>query len=157
MKKQYIEEFIGEANDYLGKLDLDLNLLEGNLNDLEIVRRLLRCMHTLNGVSGFLQLTTLGKVTNAGEYLLIGIRQGELVMTAEIVSVLRELGESLHALLGEIQDGHYKSRQDYSGLIARLKSLRAPEAAKRAGRRRPPKSRGRRPAGGGPSQRHTSA
>ncbi len=124
MDMQLLDEFLVESAEAIDQLDLDLIELERASDDPEIVSRIFRCVHTMKGTSGFLELVTLGEVAHAGENLLSDIRDGDLDVSTEIISVLLELNDSLRELVDEVRDGQYESRLDYSGLIQRLEALR---------------------------------
>ncbi|MEM9352910.1 MAG: chemotaxis protein CheA [Planctomycetota bacterium] len=129
MDMQLLDEFLTESAEAIDQLDLDLIELERSSDDPEIVSRIFRCVHTMKGTSGFLELLTLGEVAHAGENLLSDIRDGDLDVSTEIISVLLELNDSLRELVDEVRDGQYESRLDYSGLISKLETLRNPGEA----------------------------
>ena len=82
-----IAEFLAESVENLDQLDQDLVSLEKNPSDREVYGRIFRTIHTIKGTCGFLGWPRLEAVAHAGENVLGRLRDGELEVTPEIVSL----------------------------------------------------------------------
>ncbi len=82
-----LSEFLTETNEGLGLLDTELVKLERHPNDQELLSNIFRLVHTIKGTCGFLGLPRLEAVAHAGENVLGRLRDGELEVTPEIVSL----------------------------------------------------------------------
>jgi two-component system chemotaxis sensor kinase CheA len=80
-------------------------------------------MHTLKGSSGFFAFHRLEKVAHAGESLLSKIRDGALILNADMTDALLETSDRLREIVAGIEQSRVESAGDDSSLIANLKSL----------------------------------
>ncbi len=83
-----LSEFLTETNEGLTVLDVELVKLEQNPNDVELLSNIFRLMHRIKGTCGFLGLSRLEAVVHAGENVLGKIREGDLVVTPDAVSLI---------------------------------------------------------------------
>lgn len=78
-------DFLSEAVEYTDNLENDLLLLEQHPFNKEIINRVFRPVHTLKGVSGFMGLKKLNKVTHETENLLDLARNGKIQVTTKVI------------------------------------------------------------------------
>lgn len=83
-------EFLTETTESIAALDNDLVSLEQQPDNPELLSRIFRTMHTIKGTCGFIGLPRLEKVAHAGENVLGKIRDGELVVSGDIITVILE-------------------------------------------------------------------
>ena len=127
-----LNEFLTETNEGLATLDVELVKLEQNPNDQELLSNIFRLMHTIKGTCGFLGLPRLESVAHAGENVLGKIRDGELEVTPEIVSVILECLDRIRDILGILEETQSEPEGDDSELTSRLNAFadgQAPAAA----------------------------
>ena len=83
-----LTDFLAETNESLGALDVALLKLERSPQDQETLSLIFRLVHTIKGTCGFLGLPRLERVAHAGENVLGRMRDGKLVATAPVVSLI---------------------------------------------------------------------
>ena len=120
---QILTEFLIEAREIFDQLDLDFVQLEQTPEDKKLVGNIFRAMHTLKGSSGFFAFHRLEKVAHAGESLLSKIRDGALILNADMTDALLETSDRLREIVAGIEQSRVESAGDDSSLIANLKSL----------------------------------
>jgi len=120
---QILTEFLIEAQEIFDQLDLDFVQLEQTPDDKKLVGNIFRAMHTLKGSSGFFAFHRLEKVAHAGESLLSKIRDGALILNADMTDALLETSDRLREIVAGIEKSRIESVGDDSNLIANLKSL----------------------------------
>lgn len=134
-----IREFLVESNENLDQLDRDLVTLEKDPQAHEVLASIFRTIHTIKGTTGFLGFGRLESVAHVGENLLSSLRDGRLVLNAEITSALLALVDAVRQMLVNIESSGQEGEGDYTSLIATLTALQG-------GGKPAPGRRGRRPA-----------
>ena len=124
-----VKEFLVESHENLDRLDQELVQLESDPQSRELLSSVFRTIHTIKGSCGFLAFAKLEKVAHSGENLLSKLRDGELLLTAEITSELLALVDAVRQMLGEIKDSGADGSEEYAGLIENLKRLQTQGAA----------------------------
>ncbi len=124
-----LSEFLTETNESLAELDVELVQLEQNPNDKELLGNIFRLMHTIKGTCGFLGLPRLESVAHAGENVLGKLRDGELEVTPEAVTLILECLDNIRALLEQLEATEAEPEGDDSDLIARLNAFADGDAA----------------------------
>jgi two-component system chemotaxis sensor kinase CheA len=115
-----LSEFLTETNEGLSTLDVELVKLEQNPNDAELLGNIFRLMHTIKGTCGFLGLPRLESVAHAGENILGKVRDGELVVTGPIVSVILECLDQIREILNTLEATEAEPEGDDIELIRHL-------------------------------------
>ena len=115
-----LSEFLTETNEGLSVLDVELVKLEQNPNDEDLLSNIFRLMHTIKGTCGFLGLPRLEAVAHAGENVLGKIREGDLVVTPDAVSLILECLDSIRSILMVLEETESEPKGDDSDLIGRL-------------------------------------
>ncbi|MEQ8357348.1 MAG: chemotaxis protein CheW [Kiloniellaceae bacterium] len=118
-----LSEFLTETNESLAELDVELVQLEQNPNDKDLLGNIFRLMHTIKGTCGFLGLPRLESVAHAGENVLGKVRDGELEVTPEAVTLILECIDKIRALLEQLEATEAEPEGDDSDLIARLNAF----------------------------------
>jgi two-component system chemotaxis sensor kinase CheA len=124
-----LSEFLTETNESLAELDVELVQLEQNPNDKDLLSNIFRLMHTIKGTCGFLGLPRLESVAHAGENVLGKLRDGELEVTPEAVTLILECLDNIRALLEQLEATEAEPEGDDSDLIARLNAFAEGNAA----------------------------
>ena len=80
-------------------------------------------MHTIKGTCGFLGLPRLESVAHAGENVLGKVRDGEMEVTPETVTVILESIDQIRVLLEQLEATETEPEGDDADLIARLNAF----------------------------------
>ena len=115
-----LSEFLTETNEGLTMLDVELVKLEQNPNDAELLSNIFRLMHTIKGTCGFLGLPRLESVAHAGENVLGKIREGDLLVTPEAVSLILECLDQIRLILSVLEETEAEPEGNDADLIDRL-------------------------------------
>ncbi len=124
-----LSEFLTETNESLSVLDVEIVRLEQNPNDPELIGNIFRLMHTIKGTCGFLGLPRLESVAHAGEDVLGKVRDGQLEVTADTVSLILECLDKIRFLLAQLEEHESEPEGNDGDLIARLKATAEGPAA----------------------------
>ena len=119
-----VREFLVESYENLDQLDCDLVSLEKNPRDRERLASVFRAIHTIKGTCGFLAFPKLEAVAHAGESLLSRLRDGQLLLNAEITSGLLALVDAVRSILKNIENDRQEGRGDYAAVVVRMMQLR---------------------------------
>jgi two-component system chemotaxis sensor kinase CheA len=123
-----LSEFLTETNEALSVLDLELVKLEQNPNDPALLSNIFRLVHTIKGTCGFLGLSRLESVAHAGENVLGKIRDGELAVTPQAISLILESLDCIKTLTAQLEANEAEVPGDDSDLIGRLNQLASDDA-----------------------------
>ncbi|MEQ8604451.1 MAG: chemotaxis protein CheW [Marivibrio sp.] len=118
-----LNEFLTETAESMDKLDVELVKLEQNPNDQAILSSIFRMVHTIKGTCGFLGLPRLESVAHASENVLGKIRDGELEVRGERISLVLESLDRIKELLGALEATEQEPEGDDGDLIDRLNHL----------------------------------
>ena len=128
-----LAEFLTESNEGLQVLDNELVKLEQNPNDPELLSNIFRLMHTIKGTCGFLGLPRLEGVAHAGENVLGRLRDGEIVVSPEIVSLILECLDRIREILAALEATESEPEGDDADLISRLNAAAEGKAGEAGG------------------------
>jgi chemotaxis protein histidine kinase CheA len=118
-----VREFLVESNENLDQLDRNLVALEKDPKARDILAGIFRTIHTIKGTCGFLGFNKLESVTHVGESLLSKMRDGELLLNAEITSGLLVMVDAVREMLAQIEATGQEGEKDYQTLIDTLTRL----------------------------------
>jgi two-component system chemotaxis sensor kinase CheA len=124
-----LSEFLTETTESLSVLDLELVKLEQNPNDPALLSNIFRLVHTIKGTCGFLGLPRLESVAHAGENVLGKIRDGELTVSPEAVSLILASLDCIKTIMAALEATEAEPAGDDTPLIERLNRLASGEAA----------------------------
>ncbi len=96
--------FIAEAFEHLEAIEVHVLDLEQAPDDIDIINNIFRPFHTIKGVSGFLNLTTINKLAHSTENLLDDVRNNKLPMSADIIDVVLGVGDYLRGMVQNLSD-----------------------------------------------------
>ncbi len=122
--------FIAEAFEHLEAIEVHVLDLEQAPDDIDIINNIFRPFHTIKGVSGFLNLTTINKLAHSTENLLDDVRNNKLTMSADIIDVVLGVGDYLRSMVQNLSDMleqgpvAYKDF-DISGWVSKVEVLQA--------------------------------
>lgn len=117
-----IVEFLAETNESLAELDNYIISLEENPDDINLVTKIFRVMHTIKGTCGFLGLSRLEKVAHKSEDILGLVRDGKLrVQSVHVNLILEALDTIKMIVIGIEQQGGEPAGSDID-LLNRLEA-----------------------------------
>jgi two-component system chemotaxis sensor kinase CheA len=127
-----IGEFLVESNESLDRLDRELIELEADPASRELLASIFRTVHTIKGTAGFLGFGQLEVLTHAGENLLSLLRDGKLVVDADMTSGLLTMVDAVRNLLAVVERTGSDADIDsvaIESLAERLDALADPDPA----------------------------
>jgi len=124
-------EFLTETNENLAELDRELVRLEQEPDHPGLIDGIFRLVHTVKGTCGFLGLPRLERVAHAGENVLGRIRDRELPVTPEAVSLILGSLDRIKAILAALEATEREPEGDDSDLLGRLEALASAAAPAR--------------------------
>ena len=128
-------DFIAEAREHLGSIEINMVDWEKNPHDKEIINSIFRPFHTIKGVAGFLNLTAVNKLSHQLENLLDEAREGRIQLTPELSDLIFDGVDILSGMIttheASVQSGE---AQEYTvesePFLRRIEAfLNAPEEA----------------------------
>jgi two-component system chemotaxis sensor kinase CheA len=118
-----LKEFLTETSENLAVLDVELVRLEQNPNDMDLLGNIFRLVHTVKGTCGFLGLSRLESVAHAGENVLGKVRDGEIEVGAEAVSLILECLDRIRTVMTDLEATGAEPAGDDTDLIKRLNAF----------------------------------
>jgi two-component system chemotaxis sensor kinase CheA len=118
-----IREFLIESHEGLDRLDQDLVDLEKDPRNRDTLGSVFRAIHTIKGTCGFLGFTKLEGVSHVGESLLSRLRDGEMVLDAQITTALLGMVDAIREILSFIEADGGEGDADYTAVIQRIQAL----------------------------------
>jgi two-component system chemotaxis sensor kinase CheA len=97
--------FVMESLEALESIEVGLIDLEQNPDDMESINTIFRSFHTIKGVSGFLGLERINKLSHCSENLLDKIRSGEINIDADATDVILNSVDLLKQMIEGVQIG----------------------------------------------------
>ena len=122
---EMVREFLTESYENLDRLDRELVALEKDPQNRDALAGVFRTIHTIKGTCGFLGFGKLEKIAHVGENLLSLLRDGKLLLTPEITTVLLAMVDAVRQILGQIQSSGQEGNADNTQLLADLTRLHA--------------------------------
>lgn len=118
-----LKEFLGETCEALDVLDTEIVELEQHPDDPALLGSIFRVMHTIKGTCGFLGLPRLEMVAHAAEDVLGKVRDGELTLSGEAVSLVLRALDQIKVLVGELGTTGAEPEGSDATLIEELHAL----------------------------------
>lgn len=115
-----ISEFVEETTEALSDVEKDLLAMEQNPEAEHDVGNLFRLVHTIKGTCSFIGLDRLGALAHAAEDILGKVRDREMTLSPEAVSVILEALDVVGQLLEFTSENGHEPDIDVGELIARL-------------------------------------
>jgi two-component system chemotaxis sensor kinase CheA len=126
---EVLQEFLVESHENLDRLERELVAFEREGANPDRIAAIFRTIHTIKGTAGFFGFVRLQKVTHVAENLLSKIREGELSLTAEMVSALLVTGDACRRVLGSLEARQGEGEGEDSEIIETLTRLQEPDGA----------------------------
>lgn len=119
---QYLSMFLEESMDNLQVLNESLLELEQNPEDGDKLNEIFRVAHTIKGMAATMGFSEMAELTHKMEDVLSKFREGQLKVTAEVVTVLFRCLDTLELMVNNISEG-IEETIDVSDLINELEGI----------------------------------
>ncbi len=96
--------FVSEAHEQIEALEQLLLQLEGKPGDRDLLDALFRCAHTVKGSAGIFGLDQVVAFTHNVETLLDRLREGQVLLTPAISTLLLQANDQIRLLVAAAQD-----------------------------------------------------
>lgn len=96
-------EFLIESFENLSTISEDLTQLEKDPENMDLLNKLYRTVHTMKGSASFLGYKVLQDITHSGENLLDALRERKFLTNSEIIDTLFETFDICHAILKSLE------------------------------------------------------
>jgi len=113
--------FLEEASQLLADTEQCFLVLESDPSNAETINKIFRLAHSLKGSAKAVGFDDLGSFTHEFESLLLKIKNGEMFITTEIVSLLLRCNDHTGYILGELK-ADMNARVDSQALMAEIGS-----------------------------------
>ena len=120
---QYINLFVEEGKEHLQNMNDALLALEKDTGNESLVNEIFRVAHTLKGMAGTMGFTNMANLTHEMENVLDGIRNKEIVLTEDVIDIIFECFDVLDESVNQIASSGEESKEDFTGLVERLRSI----------------------------------
>jgi len=120
---ELLSEFLTESGENIATLDVELVRLEQTPDDPKLLGNIFRLVHTVKGTCGFLGLPRLEAVAHASENVLGKIRDGELAVTPDGVTLILASIDRIKDILAQLEATEAEPEGDDSELIGQLNAL----------------------------------
>ncbi len=102
--QEIVDDFIQEALELLESLNENFIELEKQPDNKDILNTIFRAAHTIKGSAGFLGFQNIIELAHSAENILNKLRQGEMVLTAEMTDYLLKAMDTLKAMIITISE-----------------------------------------------------
>jgi two-component system chemotaxis sensor kinase CheA len=114
---QILNDFVVESMENLESIEVNLVDLEQDPSNKETINAIFRPFHTVKGVSGFLNLKKINRLSHCTENLLDSARQGEYKINDAIVDVILESVDVLKQLVTQVESSVSAGSSDLEGNV----------------------------------------
>ena len=140
--KELLTGFISESMEHLEQIEVDILSLEQSPEDKDCINAIFRPFHTIKGVSGFLNLQDINKLAHETENILDRARNGELLISSEIIDLILDSCDVLKRMIMDIktalETGTLEQKDyDLDGVISRIKAAQEGGLGEEAARPEP--------------------
>ena len=102
---KFLQTFFEEVTEHLSVLESGLLTLEKNPDDVEVLNRIFRSVHTIKGAGPMFGFTTMSRFAHKVETLLDPLRNRKCSATRQIIDLLLESADCLNMLVEAAKNG----------------------------------------------------
>lgn len=124
-EESILNEFLVECAEGLDQLDQQFVALEQNPMDAELLGSIFRAVHTIKGTCGFLGLPKLENVAHGAENILSAMRDRDLDVTSDGITVLLGAVDVIKEILEHIESERREPDKDYASVREHLDAFLA--------------------------------
>jgi two-component system chemotaxis sensor kinase CheA len=123
MSDQFRQAFDEEARELLGELEAALLELDQNREDLEIVGRAFRALHTIKGSGSMFGFDDIAAFTHDLETVFDRLRSGRLAASSELINLTLSAGDQIRCMLDEASGRGQADTARSAAILAELRLL----------------------------------
>ena len=123
MDNPALEEFVEEVEEIIDDLEEGVLLLEEQPKKRSLIDRIFRAMHTIKGGAGMVMETKLADYAHHFENLLDKARNGEIVCTPEMASLLLSSIDGFRSFLSKLREGGDVDQQLIDETLVQLREF----------------------------------
>ncbi|HEX7768095.1 MAG TPA: chemotaxis protein CheA [Nitrospira sp.] len=101
--QEILNDFLTETTEMIDGLDQKFVELETQPDNKDLLNEIFRAMHSMKGSAGFLGFTHLVDITHRAESILNKLRQGEMAVAPEIITVILETVDTVKVIMAAIR------------------------------------------------------
>lgn len=101
--QEILNDFLTETTEMIDGLDQKFVELETQPDNKDLLNEIFRAMHSMKGSAGFLGFNHLVDITHRAESILNKLRQGEMAVMPEIITVILETVDTVKLIMTEIR------------------------------------------------------
>ena len=113
--------FREEAFEILTELETSLLELNAAPDNMELIDRIFRALHTIKGSGGMAGLTDVAAFAHEIETIFVGVRSGEIVVTTELINLTLQSSDQLKKMIETTGSTLKKHRNKVDGLVSALR------------------------------------
>jgi len=117
------QAFKEEAYELLSELETSLLELEETPDDIDLIGRVFRAMHTIKGSGSMFGFDDIASFTHEVETIFDMVRNGKLEVTKLLVNLTLAARDQIKAMLDHSEDGEAADAEATSRIIAGLRTL----------------------------------
>ncbi|MDO9079582.1 MAG: Hpt domain-containing protein, partial [Desulfuromonadales bacterium] len=91
--------FREEAFEILNELETSLLELNAAPENMELIDRIFRALHTIKGSGGMAGLNDVAAFAHEVETIFVGVRSGEIVVTTELINLTLQSSDQLKKMI----------------------------------------------------------
>ena len=122
---ELLSDFILESHEHLATIESQTMVLEQSPEDSDAIHSIFRAFHTIKGLAGFLELSSIQEVSHEVETLLDMARNGKLRITPDAVDIVLAsadyLRESIKSVEASLQGGAAQTPPPEHAILARIR------------------------------------
>jgi two-component system, chemotaxis family, sensor kinase CheA len=105
-----VMDFVTEAAEHVETGEKALLAIEKNPGDKEAINQVFRSFHTIKGMAGFLNLTTIGSLAHAAENVLDMARKDKLSLTGSVADTILDAVDMMKKMIDELRSAAESQR-----------------------------------------------
>jgi two-component system chemotaxis sensor kinase CheA len=123
-----VMDFLAEAQEHVETGEKALLVIEKNTADKEAINQVFRSFHTIKGMAGFLNLTSIGSLAHAAENILDMARKDKLVLSGPTADAILESVDMMKRMIASLKDAAEKgepvaAQEGLDAMLLRLKGI----------------------------------
>ena len=123
MDNPALEEFVEEVEEIIEDLEEGVLELEAQPKKRSLIDRIFRDMHTIKGGAGMVMETELAEYAHHFENLLDKARNGEIVCSPEMASLLLSSIDGFRSFLDRIREGGDVNQELIDNTLSQLREF----------------------------------
>jgi len=120
---QILADFLVEAQENLERLERELVQLDQDPDNEELLRSVLRIMHSLKGNASFLNLAQLEQIAHQTEDVLAKLHDHSITFVPELNTILFQSIDSIKSMLAHLEKTGEEGEFDRELMLGDLKAV----------------------------------